>query len=491
MGEYSALREFKRRPEFFRSTFVDPNSAALIRLSNRSNFIILGKKGSGKFTYCLHMSEQLQREGYRTEFLSFNDEITADDVRDVVTVQHVDLKELVLASNIFGGVSSLYDFREIWKRRVVFSIHSIFESAGIRNALTGFVRGNFQNSSLIEGINRGLLLARLITSGDASAVADQVIPASRRDVPRVQDFNRVALELITQYKPKLYFFFDELNLSKTSVKDDEFDLRLALVRDIVKASTELNDFFVERGVDVHCVCSLRPEVRDALVRNDAEMSKLLDSCAVSLRWGGKVSDRHPLIEIMQRKTVDAFAEVGVEKTPREIFPDLVTGMFGDTSIPLSEYALNLTWFRPRDIVRLLKTYQSTNGNRGRFFDGDMHRFLKEYSRVSAVEALAELSVKYGSELLDEFRTRVKARYYSDLDELYGEMQILSNRLDLDGFISDLFQSGVILNHDHIDGKPVFYASYREDDRLDPGLRIMIHRGLWDYFHLLTPRVSRT
>lgn len=490
-GEYSALREFKRRPEFFRSTFVDPNSFGGSKLSNKANFILVGKKGTGKTTYCLHLSEGLQQNGYWTEFLSFNDEITSDDIRGVVSVQHVDLAELVNASNLYGGVSSLYEFREMWKRRVIFSACKHYETRGERNIFTQFVRQNFQNSSLAEGIERGQRLLRLIVPNGIGEIFNDVVPPNRVDQPELRDFNRIALRLLVDLRPRLYFFFDELNLSRISLQSDEFDLRLALVRDIVKACAELNDYGAEADLDIHCVCSLRPEVRDSLIRYDQELSKLIDSSSIGIRWGGRSSNNHPLMEIMRRKAGDADAELYGQDSSTEFFPKTVKGMFGDKSLSLHEYVLNLTWFRPRDIIRLLKSYQSTNGQEIVFFKGDMHRFLKEYSRISAGECMAELSVKYGDAILEAFRRRVKSRYYNDLDEFEGELEILANRVNLNEFISDLYDSGVILNHDHIDNQPVFYASYREDAALDPELRIMIHRGLWDFFHLLAPHKARS
>lgn len=121
LSEYSAIREYKRHKEYFLTTLVDPGSFGEDMFSNKRKFIITGKKGSGKTTYCLYLSDKLAKLGYGSEFLIFNDEITLDDVRDIVAVQHMNLQELASTNQLYGGVSSLYEFWEIWKRKGVFS----------------------------------------------------------------------------------------------------------------------------------------------------------------------------------------------------------------------------------------------------------------------------------------------------------------------------------------------------------------------------------
>lgn len=195
-----------------------------------------------------------------------------------------------------------------------------------------------------SGIKNGLKIASLqLPEPLKDLVGSPPIPRNDSETA-LRDFNRVALRLPREFDIRLYFFFDELNLAKIARSSDEPDLRLALARDIVKASTEMKDYFAENDIDVHVICSLRPEVRDALIRADPELSKVIDSSYVGVRWGGKVSKDHLHMKIM-RKVEDSLPEIGAA-VMTALLPELVPGMLGDKTLPLHEFVLNLTWFPP-------------------------------------------------------------------------------------------------------------------------------------------------
>jgi len=484
-GEYSAIQEFRRDPDYFETTFLDPESFSMDRIGNSSDYIIVGRKGAGKSTCCIAMGVKKEREGYTHSLLSFNDDLKREDLSDLARSQTIELADLAGLSGLYESISELYDFREVWKRKVIFAIAQAISTAGAEGIFSQFCSDNSSYSEkLSDGIGKNLLVDAIISPAVREKVATLFnnLTNSNGRLP-LASFNAIALKLLASEKdsPKHYFFFDELNISTIQTTSDEYDLKLALVRDIIRAANELNEFFLLNRIDCHVVCSLRPEVRDQLNRLDPELSKILDSNFVNLSWGGESRVNHPLLEILHKKTNEGVPD-GKRLSPG-YFPKTVASMGRGEAVDTYLYVLNLSWNRPRDIIRMLKSYQKTNGATTSLFSGDITKFLKEYSRVSAVECLAELSVKYGEEIVSRIRSRITRRYYSSVDELQAEFEILENRLRVDELIDDLFYAGVILNYDRVDGKTVFYASYREDDRLDPDLQIMVHRGLWSDFHL--------
>jgi hypothetical protein len=235
-------------------------------------------------------------------------------------------------------------------------------------------------------------------------------------------------------------------------------------------------------LDIHAVCALRPEVRDAVISRDNEISKIVDSNFVSLSWPSQARMNNPLIELLRRKL--HFSHESIEH-PNELIPNEVWAVAEKRRVEFPVYFLNITWYRPRDVIRVLKSYQVSNGDKFQLFSAndDQFAFLKEYSRVSRQDIIAELEVKYSKRIIEEVLRRFKYPTFTNRDHLLEFLDILSNRVDLDELLKDLYDAGVILNHEKVDGRVQVYASYRNDSELDPDLRIIVHRGLQTSMHM--------
>ena len=122
-GDYSGLREYKRNPDFFVNSFIEPPSFSLNSLHNRRNFIIVGRKGTGKSSCCLALAHLKKNEGFRSTFYSFSEDLTRAEIKDAVVTQRLNLSD-ISTKKLFDSIIDFYDFRDLWTRRVIHSLSS-------------------------------------------------------------------------------------------------------------------------------------------------------------------------------------------------------------------------------------------------------------------------------------------------------------------------------------------------------------------------------
>lgn len=444
-------------------------------LRNSQNFVLIGRKGTGKSSCCLSLSHAKRLKGYNTTFYNFSEEVGRSELKEAVHTQNIDLKSID-TTKLFESILEAYDFRDMWKRKVLHRIAlDLPGSSTFKSWVTSI---DLSENGIADGLERGLNLplpepAKSIL-GTVWHGANKIKANSKISL---KDFVSIGFDLLFQCHPDVrhYFFFDELNLSHSKSKTDEYNTYLALIYDIVRATDELNDLFVRKKVDVHVICSLRPEIRNAIIRRDSEMQKVIESCHVNLSWPSREGVDNPLMTLLRKKMENSgYGEDFLQALPEEVY-----SLVAKKKIEFHKFFLNITWYRPRDVIRILKTYQTTNGGQTILFNkgDDQVRFLKEYSRISIQDISAELEVKYSRSEIDRVTSLIRQPNYENADDLKDSFAVLERKFDLDELLKDLFEAGVIFNYEVINGHPRVFASYRDDANLIPDMGITIHRGL--------------
>ena len=282
-GDVEAVDEARNFPDFFANTFVLPSSLSFSSLNNKRQYIIVGRKGSGKTAAQFTLSTRLQKQGYLTHFFSFYNELKPDDYNQAAATQKIDMLEIANTRNIFLN----YDFRGIWGRTFLVKVAEAFKENGFSSKFTEFVsgeRGRF--SSIFEGI---LKSAKIKVSTEMLGAAAEVgfdLQNSAREEIALSKFVEVGLNLLRAHHPdlRMYLFVDELVVSKLDARDDEVRARAAMIRDIFRVAREFNNFFSINDLDLHVICAVRPEIRDLISDLDSEMGKIFDGKSVNLSW---------------------------------------------------------------------------------------------------------------------------------------------------------------------------------------------------------------
>ena len=136
-GDYSAIREYHRSPEFFMNSFLPPNTFSLSSLRNNNNFILVGRKGSGKSSCCLALAHEKAADGFGTFFYNFSDDLSRAELRDSVRTQALNLKD-ISTQKLFDSIVEFYDFRDLWKRRVLYTLARWLAKKGVNSEFVRF-----------------------------------------------------------------------------------------------------------------------------------------------------------------------------------------------------------------------------------------------------------------------------------------------------------------------------------------------------------------
>jgi hypothetical protein len=484
-GQYDGFDEESSTPQFFDQSFVLPFSIALGQLNNRSNFIIVGKKGSGKSSAQLHLKRQLEATGYSTIFFRFFNDVTAEDYRKLATTQPLSFTAIVGkdAINQLKNIFNNYDFRSVWEREIFVQISQLMKGNGLVSRFTKFVDSTLPNA--VRGFLVGLLKSLQVkisipVSGIAAELSldlNGVIDGDGRI--SIENFNRIAKELFIEAvrTQKIYMFIDELVLSKLDAQDDEVRIRAALIRDIFKVVNDLNILCSRNTLDVHFICTLRPEIRNLLNDFDSEISKIIDSRDVLLHWDSKDNGRSVLLEIFEKKVrCGGFPDFDFSRNVEHEIS------FGNKSTSIENFLLTNSWYRPRDIIRYLKCYQKANPSHTSFSADGFKSALNEYSRVSGKEILDELSVEYNIETIKLIKSKIQRKRYTDLQSFSDAISGIAN-VNVNQLTRSLFESGVIGNVDSNGGGRRFFWSHRGEEEIQQNMPIMVHKGLWNYFNI--------
>ena len=127
----------------------------------------------------------------------------------------------------------------------------------------------------------------------------------------------------------------------------------------------MNEMFRSISRNTKVICSVRTEIINAISRFviSKEMNKVINGFEVPLVWNynNTNSYQHPIIQILLKRIKysiqDESAELG--KIYKEWFPEKIN------DIEPANYILNTSWNKPRDIVRLISSAQSSIKNTGK------------------------------------------------------------------------------------------------------------------------------
>lgn len=281
-----------------------------------------------------------------------------------------------------------------------------------------------------------------------------------------------------------YIFVDELEAYYGEEKVFKRDLRL--IRDLIFTVKKINSIFLkDRSTTTKVICSVRTEIINAINRFivTKELNKVTSGYEVPLIWDytNTNSFEHPILKILLKRI--SYAERKNESSLNE--KELIKKWFPEkiNSIEPSNYLLNNSWCKPRDIVRLILSAQNCLGSENSCFSQATIDFChKKYSTDSLIEIKEEMRALYSAEeitLIISCLTGFRSVFtFTDLNnhiQRYYKNSFLENKLNT--ILDDLYRLGIIGNYSPIS------KSFRWQHKGDDGLifsdewNIMIHVAL--------------
>lgn len=490
------LNSSKKEISAFREGFLMPDNVVLEHFFSGKRYYITGLKGTGKTALLRYISICVQDQlKASTAFVLFKSDIREEDRSNVVN-----MAEVIYRNN--SDLNQYKDYERAWllflfQRIVKLSIENnilIFEEDSVWKQFKKYVQATLKTDNgniLFPRIKNGKvsLQTSLINSDfelEWPEQSDQV--RDKRDVDFIQLVSKCE-SLFGSLSPnqrKLYLFVDELEVSFNTSKQYKRDIEL--IRDFVLAVNRINTISRQNGFGLYCITGIRKEVIAVTQSTGKEINKPISDFGINLRWqqsGGNCLN-HPLIKIITRRL--QYAERNLPKVDQSSSDRLFLKYFppsiNDKSI--YEYILNKTWYRPRDIVRLLGIAQAQFPHENSFNQMIFEAINKDYSTECWTEQEEELLAKYPVDEIDGIKhllmgikcpfsieeINLKANRGKDLYK--GVEKLLSNH-KLADILEDLFRIGIIGNT----GRRSVRYSFRGDVGLLIEKNMTVHPALWN------------
>jgi hypothetical protein len=491
----------------FMEAFIVPQDIDEQSFLKGIRFLIYGPKGTGKTALLRYLGLRAQEEGAEVKFVLFRPQLASQEY-DLASMS-ANTSEIATA----GPEPEGQDYEEVWK----WLFHRIIlDTVKKSNKASPILDDeNFQKYEKIvnlagegqEGTLLGRLLPRLkkgkieigavggLPTGsiglDLEWVSSSKAQVSFRSLLR---FTETAFENLRPGLGKLMIMLDELELTLGQKHKYERDVRM--IRDVIISASHFNDRCQELRIPIQILVAVRSEVLDSVASSGKEINKIVEDFGCQISWNRTGDDpSHPLLEIIARRINSGERRAGTELSPlhsvwERYFPDYIQ------EIPVRQYILHQTWYRPRDIVRLFTSICKDFGEDNTFKHTHFDQIKKQYSLRVWIEEVEELRATYSVGeidavkkiltgfkpyfLLDDWvaRTAELAPVYTNVREL------LENKSPAD-ILTDLYRIGIVGNDYLLPGTHSFRQrwSFRGDS--DPLLdkRFAIHRGLWSHLSL--------
>lgn len=290
---------------------------------------------------------------------------------------------------------------------------------------------------------------------------------------------------VTRTDIPYHIFVDELEAYYG--EKNIFERDLYLIRDLVFTVKKINALYANSGFkNTKIICSIRTEIINSISRFivTKELNKVTSGFEVPLRWNynNTNSFSHPILQILLRRI--ALSEIGEDENIRKD-KAVIDAWFAEKihDIEPSNYILNNSWQKPRDIVRLIISAQnSINSDSSTFSQAVFDSFIKQYSNDSLIEIKEEMRALYSSEEIETiiscftgFRAMFSMNQLKTRIKDYYPNTIMEERLP--EILSDLYRLGFIGNY--FPASQMYRWEYKGDDRiiLSDEWRIMIHQAL--------------
>jgi len=512
-GKTDAKNEFFEDTEEERDTFMQgfllPEVINLDDFRFGRKYFITGLKGTGKTALMRYISLHLIRNYQsNTHFFLFKEEMTEDAKAELTRGSDwISIKS--------GKDPEQKDYEAIWEWFILRKIVELCEEnqwelfkddKNWRLFVSAVKAANLSEKDknrLVPNLIKGNISLKIL--GNEAAIGGEVGLADNGNAKKKEeykvkfvDYIKQVMELyeeLTPGKDNLYFFIDEVELSYGEKKQYQKDIWM--IRDLVLAIDKMNRIARSNWYKLFVITGLRREVLDSTKSAGKEINKPIEDFGVNLMWqqSGEKED-HPLIKIIHKRLMAA--ELSLPENERasekEIWGKYLPSMI--SGIKAQEYILNKTWYRPRDIVRLLTIAQEQNPQ-ATSFKGSMFEVInQDYSSKSWTEHSEELQATYTTDEIEGIRMilsgiicpfdyRSITEKADNAKKMYTSTEKLLSKHKLSDVLSHLYKVGVVGNS----GDMVRFA-YRGYPNLLLDKPMKIHAALWNYFSVTTRKKGK-
>lgn len=504
-GKIDGYNEFlEYGQDICKELFFEFPNIDIRRLLNGSTYYVFGNKGTGKTMLLKYLESKVQENSATnfTEFLRFK--------RDVDDEQRNQLKRSALPSNSFEEIiesdiplDTSLDCTLAWQVYLIKVIISRLEETeyGVFNRVDSTwsnlkqlivaIYGSTDNSDKIKKILPKMKRGNIEI--DISKFVKTSLEFEWVDTEKtIVSFNSIGKQIINLYsklKPldnNVYIFIDELELSYKKSKKYQRDI--TLIRDLVFAIEYLSDINRTQSFNVFIISALRTDVYKNIISKGMEINKTINDFGVTISWeqkGGNIAN-HPLLKMLEKRIHLSEEKSGYPKS-ENIWEEYFIPTVGNSKVNVQNYILDLTWYKPRDIIRLFSVIQKLQGNKNRVDQETFDIIRKQYAEESWTEFEEILTVNYTDIDVEGIKKSLTGislpfsvadfnRHLQEKADFFGEVGILAKNHKASEILKDLYNIGVLGNF----GENKRFV-FKGDDDIDPMMPITIHYPLIRFF----------
>ena len=505
-GKTDAFNELSELgPDYFLDSFVVNEKYRLTEFLEGKKYYICGKKGTGKTAFLRYLECQLRNDEENLvipiRFKSEFDETDKSQLMGMATSPQDEAEDTnKVNSYCTAEILSQKSYVLMWKTFLIHQIlinsskgeYFIFEDNDdykMISSLLSVLYGDVSSqSSIMPKLKKGTV--------EINATIASIIDAKVRleidfdSKTKRANYLKLAKKIVQLFEGLLYaktnvhLLVDELELSVRN--KDLYQKDIALVRDLILAIDDLNKMCKKKCYNIHIIASVRSEVVNSVQSAGFEINKCIEDYGVTVDWFQKGGDyrENPLLKIIENKILASERINGV-KPSEDVWKTYFEGTIQGTEV--RKYILNNTWYRPRDIVRLMNLLQYQDNQSNRFTQKSFDAAQQEYSNKMWSELSEELILSYSADDLKAIKTffnRIKVPFgykyllarANELGEVYPNVRKFFEKVSMSDFLEKMFSLGIIGNTGK---RMVFYFLGDQDISLiDP---MIIHNPLRNFF----------
>lgn len=506
LGEVDSKNELLKQKRVDSTDFFDsfsmPRRVNLDDYLTGQKYYIYGLKGTGKTALLRYLHDRILREGKISEVILFKSHVSEEDRQGLSKGAGFQIL------SIDGTQSFTQDFKESWKWMI---FQKLAEKLQEQNFSGPAVERLYKLTGTQNGTNKGSLGAlfskisagKLRLSGEALGIAIELgIEGEKKgDELAVSpaSANRLCAKILNEIDlgAGVYLLFDELELVHQT--PDQFDRDRRIIRDLIYTISHINADSAESGRPLYLISTLRTEVLHSILGLGHEIGKDVDDFGEKLDWSdANEGPDHPLLKLIGRKMA-----VSTQTPENEVwqayFPEKINNQ------DYYRFILTSSYYRPRDIVRLLRVARSFNEKSQKFTTEHFDKTSLEFSKQTWLEITEELLASYTSQDVESLQrfflgfntlffkraieSRLKNRYSKDV----GVTQLFE-RKGTEMILSDLFRIGVVGNNFSVKKASGGYEArnrwiFRGNTALNDAERMQVHKSLWKHLSLV-PEVAK-
>jgi cold shock CspA family protein len=498
LGKLDAKNELLDNTEKERVIFVDsfliPNNFLIEDYLNGQKYYVTGLKGTGKTALLRYLAIKAEERGKFTSFILFKTSFSEQDKADFVNAARSTIVEKNdgtyddyediwrwflhrhIVKHLLHNNIEFFNNNRDWDKYVacVTAPQTDEEDSGIFRLFPKLKRGSVEINVGVEALNTKLGLEFDWEDSTNTRVKFSSIVKQADSL----------FEKLSGLNKQLHIFVDELELSLGSTEQYSRDIRI--IRDLIIAIERMNHVSRRKQYGLSIIGAIRSEVITAVSSSGKEINKLISDFGTRIVWhqSGDDINKHPILQILVKRIETSEKQYNhtTNQTTEAIwssyFPKKING------IDTPRYILHQTWYRPRDIVRLLGLAKAAYPESIKFnqqvFDGTR----LQYSTDCWTEIVEELKAKYTNKQIDAIRrifTGISSNFdfnyiykrVSTIKEIYSDVNELLNHYKLDVILTDAYRIGIIGN---MDTKARFAFRGQDDILLEK--KMMIHQALW-------------